>query len=65
MIKLTFTGAPIDVTDEIWIEFETHNKIERIFDDDLGTDTFIGDDLTYGKKLSCFEMSVNKKLTNT
>jgi hypothetical protein len=45
-LRVDFKGANIDVTDEIWLEFETHNNIERVFDDDLGVMSSVL--LTYG-----------------
>jgi hypothetical protein len=64
-LQVVFSGADIDVTDEIWLEFETHNNIEREFDDDLGVmnsvlstyggGAYTAPTKTQGTRLLCFE----------
>jgi len=62
-LRVKFTGSQILTTDEIWLEFETHNNVERVFADDLGvTQAFPSVFLTpptakKGVSLSCFEYS--------
>lgn len=40
-LKISFTNIDISNTEEIWLEFETHDYINNIFDVDLGTNSEI------------------------
>jgi hypothetical protein len=57
-VRVSFlTQVQLEIGDELWLEFPTHNTIYQIWDNYLG---FTAADLTFGvKSLGCLELSLN------
>lgn len=49
------TVVKLNVGEEVWLEFETFNKIEKVFDSDLGSKAILNDLVSDFRELDCIE----------